>query len=125
MKRDWNVIEEILLHIEEGDIEKYVKKESFLTDLGIDEDTFFGHVELLIDAKIIKNCSVSRGISGRFQSYCFNGVFITMEGHDLLDAMRNKPFWTKIKAKATSSGLGLSWEFIKAAIPVVIKESIG
>ena len=124
MKRDWNIIENILSHIEAGDIERYVKEERYLKDLDIDADEYLGHLELLIDAKIIKNCEAERGPNGRFEECYFEGVFITMQGHDLLDAIRNKKMWTRIKAKAVSTGLGLSWEFIKAAIPVVIKESL-
>ena len=124
MKRNWDVVQNILEHIEAGDINTYFQNEGYLNDLGIDEDVFLGHVEIMLDAGIIKHCTVSRASTGKFAMCSFNGVFITMYGHDLLDAMRNKSFWTKLKAKAVSSGLTLSWEFIKVAIPVVIKESL-
>ena len=90
MKRDWNIIENILSHIEAGDIERYVKEERYLKDLDIDADDYLGHLELLIDAKIIKNCEAERGPNGHFEECYFEGVFITMQGHDLLDAIRNK-----------------------------------
>ena len=107
MKRNWDVVQNILEHIEKGDLVSYCRKECYLLDLGIDKGQYLEHLNLMLDAGIVRQ-----------------GVEMTMIGHDLLDAMRNKSFWTKLKAKAVSSGLTLSWEFIKVAIPVVIKESL-
>lgn len=50
MKRDWNIIKAVLEHVEVSDIEAFYARQKYLTDLGIDEDVFLGHVEILIDA---------------------------------------------------------------------------
>lgn len=122
MKRDWNIIENILSHFETEDISEYVSKMGFVSDLKVSEDVYIGHIEMLSDAGIIKHCVIVRDSTGQFTQYSVSGAFISMQGHDLLDAIRNKKMWTQIKAKAVRSGLSLSWEFIKAAIPIVIKE---
>lgn len=124
MKRDWNVVENILAHIEGEDIADYVKKELYVVDLEISEKEYFGHIEILIDAGLIKGCKVLRSPNGRLSSYYFNGAFITMQGHDLLDAMRDKKVWNRIKSISIKTGVSLSWEFIKAAIPSVMKEFV-
>jgi hypothetical protein len=124
MKRDWRVIENILTHIEDGDLNQYVKKQQYLTDLEIDDKDYFGHIEILIDAGLIKHCSVTRCLDGSFREWHLESPFITMQGHDLLDAMRDKKLWTRIKAKSVQCGVLMSWEFIKAAIPIVLREII-
>ena len=122
MIRDWDTIKVILERIEKGDFQSYVDREGYLTDDHIDESDFFGHIEILSDAGIIKRCTINRNVKGKIVLCDFSGVFISMQGHDLLDALRDKNVWNEIKSKAITSGVSLSWEFIKAAIPVVIRE---
>jgi len=43
---------------------------------------------------------------------------------DLLDALRDQNVWDRIKGRAKKAGVSLSWEFIKASIPVVIGEIV-
>lgn len=124
MIRNWNIIEHVLKRFEAEDVDDYLKSQRYLTELKIDEEDYCKHIELVIDAGLVRNASLDRWIDGKFEAYAFSGAYLTMEGHDLLDAMRNKKFWTRIKAKSVSSGIALSWEFIKAAIPIVIKEAL-
>ena len=50
------------------------------------------------------------------------GAFISMAGHDLLDALRDQTVWNAMLAKAKTIGVAMSWEFIKAALPVVMRD---
>lgn len=123
MKRDWHTIEVILTHVEAGDLASYNTQRGYLRD-GVTEGDFIGHLEILNGAGILRGCTVQRDVRGQ---YCFCDVshaFITMQGHDLLDAIRNQTVWGRIKTKAERSGAPLSWEFIKAAIPEVMKELV-
>ncbi len=123
MKRDWHTIEVILTHVEAGDIASYDTQKRYLRD-GITEDDFIGHLEILNDAEVLRGCSIQRGVDGR---YCFcnaSHAFISMQGHDLLDAIRSDTVWSRVKTKAAQAGVSLSWEFIKAAIPVVMQELV-
>lgn len=123
MKRDWHIIEVVLTHVEAGDIASYDTQKRYLRD-GISEDDFVGHLEILNDAGILRGCSIQRGANGQYSFCNVSHAFITMQGHDLLDAVRNDTVWGRIKAKAAQSGASLSWEFIKAAIPVVMQELV-
>lgn len=122
MKRRWDVIQNILEHIEAEDLYSSMKSHKYIDELGIDEDEYLGHVALLDDAEIIKNCDITRDVNGGILFCNVNGAYVTMEGHDLLDALRDKPVWSKIKMMAMKAGVSLSWQFIKAAIPIAIKD---
>lgn len=125
MKRDWDVVREVLEAVESGDVAGYIRSEEFRTRFPTNPPAdFLGHVEILIDAGIIKNACVKRNPDGEFEFWDFRGAFVTMQGHDLLDAMRNKELWQRVKSKSLHTGISLSWEFIKAAIPVVITEAL-
>ena len=124
MKRRWEIIKDILEHIEAGDLFETLQDERHLKNLDISEDDYVGHIEIMEDAGIIRNCKIDRNMNGEITRYSVLGVFITMQGHDLLDAMRDKSLWSQIKNKSFQTGISLSWEFIKAAIPVVINEMI-
>lgn len=38
---------------------------------------------------------------------------LTWAGHDLLDTLRSKPVWEKIKARAKETGVGLTFDVVK------------
>ena len=124
MKRNWNIIKSVLEHVENGDIVTFYEGEKYLTELCIDEDEFLGHIEILLDAGIIKGGEIRRDAVGKFLSVDMRGAFITMYGHDLLDALRDKAVWNQIRSKAVKAGVSLSWEFIKAAFPLVIQDLV-
>lgn len=121
MKRDWDLVREILEKVEDGSLQTYLSKENFI-DKGITEEDIFGHIEIMLDAGILKNGIVSRGWGGKFSRWDMQGIFISMQGHDLLDALRDQTVWMRIRQKARQSAVSISWEFIKAAIPVVMNE---
>ena len=125
MKRDWQTIRVILEQVESGKLKQYYESRKFDDDPDVrSEENFLGHIEILIDAGILKHCSVKRDTYGRFANFYPNGVFISMHGHDLLDAMRDESLWERLITKARQSGLSLSWEVIKASMPVVIGEML-
>lgn len=120
MKRDWKIIRLILEQAEKENLVEFSRQGNFPE--GIDENKFLAHVELLADAGILRNVDVTRNVNSGIVCCEMNCVFITMEGHDLLDALRDTNVWTRIKEKALRAGVSISWEFIKAAIPAVMKE---
>ena len=122
MIRNWEVIRLILEQIEGGTLYEFItsgKADKHHLLRGQDA-ILLGHVELLIDAGILKHCSVTRNSAGDFVDWDFRGVYITMQGHDLLDALRDENVWDEIKEKAKIAGVTISWEFIKAAIPLIL-----
>ncbi|MCM1223723.1 MAG: DUF2513 domain-containing protein [Lachnospiraceae bacterium] len=121
MKRDWNLIETILTKVEKGHLLSWVGNEEYKKH-SVVEDDLLGHIEILLDAGLLKNGIVKRGGDGEICQYDLRGIYISMQGHDILDALRDKPVWDRIKSKAQKAAVSISWEFIKAAIPVVMRE---
>lgn len=128
MKREWSVIRAILEQVEHGTFRDYIKEGGF-KELSLDAGTctreiLLGHLEILADAGVLKNCRIFRDGDGRIEQWDLIGIYITMQGHDLLDAMRSDTVWNAIKRRAERAGTAISWEMIKVAIPVVLKELI-
>lgn len=123
MIRKWKVVRLILEQVEKGTIQQYtdnIVSSGVIDDVSSEE--FLGHIEILIDAGILRNCTIERDRKGNFIMPDMRKAFISMQGHDLLDALRDSTLWNSIVQKSVNTGVSLSWEFIKAAIPVVIKE---
>ncbi len=125
MKRNWKVVRKILEHIEAEDLRDYVDRCSYAEELRVTKDEFIGHLEILADAGIVKNVSVRRTAEGSIAACGISGAYISMVGHDLLDALRDETVWARILDKARRAGVSISWEFIKAAIPVIMREVAG
>lgn len=125
MKRQWHVIQNILEHVEAGNLKAFLESNQYweyLASVNLTDDDYVGHIEILTDAEIIKNCKVRRNMNGEIIHLDLNGSFISMQGHDLLDALRDQNVWARVRGKAKELGVSVSWEFIKAAIPIVIRE---
>lgn len=123
MKRNWDVFKEILRHIEDASFSEWISSGAYKNDaLTADKDVLLGHLELLLDAELVKHAEVLRDEQGQFARWDFRGIYITMQGHDLLDAMRNNTLWNRLKSHIARAGLSLTWESIKVALPMVISE---
>lgn len=135
MQRSWLLMGQILEEIEHGTLWEWLQKakengdeQSLLKELGNDptepslpiDDRILRHLELLQDAGYIKGFNYKVSIDGRLL-YGRSSIRITMAGYDLKEVINDKKLFNQIKAKAQSAGVKLSWEFIKAAIPAVIK----
>ena len=121
MKRYWDTSRIILEKVEAVELLVYLEKEKYL-DSGMSEEDVLGHIEIMLDAGILQNGKITRGWAGKFSQYDVQGVVISMAGHDLLDALRDQNVWLRIRNKARQAAVSLSWEFIKAAMPVVMRE---
>ncbi len=85
-----------------------------------EQTTYLRHLELLVDSGYIIGVDVSFNRVG--YSLDFDCPRLTMEGYDFKDVLQDKKLWNKIKQKAEDNTMKLSWEFIKAAIPISIKD---
>lgn len=141
MRRDWDVIREILIAFEQDRFIEYANSVTLSaneiillnkqTD-GIDEAErqevkagmliekrceIWRHMELLQDCKLI--------VSTQFDTAGKNNCMrLSMLGHDFLDAMRDTKTWNRITVKAKEAGVSLTWETVKVALPLVIKDLI-
>lgn len=135
MKRNWDLIRDILCALEEDRFVEYVrsgglsdKETQKFTDLKsgrIDTESLeeakqkrrneiWLHVELLFDCGVIQNTQFDREGTN-------NNYRLSMQGHDFLEDLRNQDVWEKIKAQALKSGAKLTWTFITAATEQIIQ----
>ena len=50
---------------------------------------------------------------------------LTWAGHDLLDTLRSKPVWERIKMTAKDKGIELTFEAVKMLGSVALKSVVG
>lgn len=116
MKRDMDLVREILIEIEErSDFDvPYVPDIEGKTDHEI-----FYHIKIMHEAALIEasNWSGDDGPHWLAKS-------LTNAGHDFLDAARNETLWAKAKAKVLSSGGVLTIEALKIGLALAVKNAI-
>jgi len=124
MKRDWDVIRQVLT-----DIEAIAPSAKDKFSIGVSRDEkdeekqiFVAHVFLLRDAGFIKG-SNSSTMAGK----SILAPDLTWEGHELLATIRSRPVWEKIKSTAQEKGIELSFDAVvqlgKAAVAWVVAQA--
>lgn len=122
MKRDWDIIREILIQIESDSLNEWIDNcdsSPCVHDYPNGKEIVLGHLELLIGAGMIQHAEVKRNNKGDFEYWDLRGAYLTMQGHDVLDALRDKSIWGQIKFIASKKKIAITWEFLKASIPVI------
>lgn len=116
MKRDWAMIERVLADIEAE------RTEDVANTIADDDECekYLRHLELLVDCGYVMGVDISFTRAG--YRLDLNHPRLTMAGYDFKDILQDKKLWNAIKRKAQDGTMKLSWEFIKAAVPVVLKE---
>lgn len=94
MKRDWNLIRDLLLDFE---------KENTPCEFMIRDDKIRYHMYLLEDASYIE---IDLEIKGVDIVTC--NVLITNAGHDFLNYVRDNEIWESIKEHVESKGLSIN-----------------
>jgi len=115
MKRDWDVVREVLTEIE-------ADNEDRLTYGDNSDRIKTRHAFLLRDAGFISGVDAST-MDGK----ALLTPELTWEGHELLATLRSKPLWEKIKKAAQDKGIELSFEAVivlaKTLLASVITQS--
>ncbi|MGQ0430350.1 MAG: DUF2513 domain-containing protein [Gammaproteobacteria bacterium] len=102
MKRDWDVIRQVLTEIEEDNQDRLT--------YGDQEDRIkTRHAFLLRDAGFISGIDAST-----MEGKALLTPELTWEGHELLATIRSKPLWEKITKAAQDKGIELSFEAVIA-----------
>lgn len=117
MKRDWDVVRQILLELEEaeGPTVRMVGID------GMDGQVFGYHAKLMRDAGLVE-AEIQEWLEGRINAQVDR---MTWKGHEFLDSIRHKSIWDKIKANAEEKGVSLTFETIKLLATSVIKHKLG
>lgn len=118
MKRNPDLIREILFKIEEHQDTECELTDKDLTKTASEEEVLY-HVELLIEAGLIK-AEMANDITGR-EVACIDRL--TWEGHNFVEAARNNTNWQKAKTIMAKTG-GFVLELTKPLLLELLKQQI-
>ncbi|MGY2488218.1 DUF2513 domain-containing protein [Cupriavidus sp. CP313] len=108
MKRDWDTIRDVLLEVEELDAAKFADRQ-YGPVARCDDPVKAMHAVLLWKAGYIEGADAS-SMDGGDSVVAFG---LTWDGHDLLDTIRSKAVWERIKDVAKNKGIELTFEAVK------------
>jgi len=114
MKRDWDVIRDILIEVEALDSAKF-EEIKYGPASENDEPQKAVHGVLLCKAGFIEGTNASDQ-SG--EAVLATGL--TWAGHDLLQTIRSKTVWERIKTTAKDKGLELTFDAVKELSKVAV-----
>jgi hypothetical protein len=107
MKRDWDVIREVLIEVESLNADE---RDRFAYCVRSDRDsTKDAHALLLRKAGLLEGADAES--MGEAALLC---PALTWQGHELLDTLRSKPVWQRIKSTAKDKGVELTFDTVKA-----------
>jgi FPC/CPF motif-containing protein YcgG len=108
MKRDWDIIREILIKFEEHDPKNGgVQLSGFPGDKAYE---YSYHVELLLEAGLVHG-HMSKTIGRHAQNFIVDRL--TWAGHEFLDAIRSDTVWNKTKNSFIKGGLTMTFDLVK------------
>jgi hypothetical protein len=113
MKRDWDVIREVLSEVENLSA-KQISELHY--DASKDQSSKSEHAIFLWKAGFIEGIDAS----GMNRPYLI-AQGLTWDGHELLDTIRSKPVWEKIKATAFDKGVELTFDSVKMLGSMALK----
>ena len=110
MKLDYDLLKEILEHIEEvsdGQTLNEVGQSTFSTlDLSCESfDELAYHFDLLAENGFIRGVAERQAFRGHRAIMSLRYYGLTLAGHQLLDGMRQQGIWNKIKSSAEALGV--------------------
>ena len=110
MKRDWDVIREVLIEVEALDTHTRDKAQYSVTHgQPADTDLKAEHALMLWEAGFIDASD-----AGADEGPALLSPKLTWQGHDLLETMRSPRVWNRIKTVAEEKGVELTFDAVKA-----------
>lgn len=124
MKRDWDVIRDILTQVEEIPTGEGAIQLSAFPAEQAGEVSY--HMELLIEAGLVHGKMAKTLGPG---PYNFIAMRLTWEGHEFIDAVRNDTVWQKAKKSFISNGISMTFDLVKSVATEIaasyIKATVG
>ncbi len=109
MKRNWDMIRDILTKLEEfSNEEGRFNLSRFSQDKHVEISY---HMELLIEAGLV-NGQMSEEFGPGPEDFFVNRL--TWQGHEFLDAIRNDTVWQKTKKTFLSQGISMTFDLVKS-----------
>lgn len=122
MKRDMDIVRNLLLLVESKPANRYFRFPDS-EHAGADRmEEMLAEMGRLIDAGLIRG----NGTKNAMGSYSWFTVWdLTQEGADLLETIRNETVWEQTKDKVRSVGGGMAIETIKAVATYYLNKLLG
>ena len=118
MTRDWELVREILVKLEEkSDTKKGLRPEEIQSH---DREVVSYHIKLLLQARLVEG-ECSKALSAPLYCFAYN---LTWEGHEFLDKIRNDTVWNKVKTTLKNKGIEFSFDSIKILASEYIRSMI-
>ncbi len=123
MKRDWDLIREMLTKVESMSCyDNNLSIAAFKIDSYEERYLASEHMKLLIDKGFVYGAM--HPIAGREpKGFSVNGL--TWEGHEFLDSIRSDTVWNKTKETFATKGLEMTFETIKAVAAAAMTSMLG
>jgi hypothetical protein len=111
MKRDWDVIRELLTRVEECSVpDDMIQLSSFPPERAAEISY---HMELLIEAGLVDG-QMSKTLGPGPPS--FFATRLTWDGHEFLDGIRSETVWQKTKKSFVSNGTSMTFDLVKSVV---------
>lgn len=117
MKRDWNLIRDILIAIEQSATFRDVIRPNEID--GYSEAEVSYHIALLEEAGLV----TAKCIQKREDLFCM-AQNLTWQGHEFLDKVRENTTWQNFKQTLADKSISLSLESIKAMATYYIGQQL-
>jgi hypothetical protein len=119
MKRDMDLVRQILLKIEEHEHGLAPRN---LAIEGYSEEQIAYHVHLMGQGGLLQVADVTHTGSASPEAIPLRMLW---GGHDFLDAAREQSIWDKAKAKIAGAGASVTFEVLKAVLVGITKDALG
>ena len=133
MKRDWNIIRDLLKATEEDRLLEFLDDKDAEVDRASTEAEreklekisfdYYGHLELLIDDDAIRGITVDCSNLGNW-SYGAGRPRLSTSGFDLLDALQSKTVWARVKDYAKENTLPITGALVREVLLRAIQSQI-
>lgn len=115
MKRDFNLLREILLIVEASPAGEVITEMEL--EGAPDEGTAIEHIELLIEAGLVEGQVTPPDL--------FAIGRLTNAGHDFLESARNNSVWEKVMCKVKDKGGAVTIEILSSLLTEAGKKLLG
>ena len=117
MKRDMDLVREILIYVEENANDRsFLHAPQVKDGAEVSENEMNYHIKLLSEANLIHTKKTYSG----WLIYS-----LTWEGHDFLDAAKNEGVWKRVQKTVSEKGGSLPFDVVKALTIQFAREAVG
>ena len=121
MKRDLDLIRDILIAIEANDTTNDLTVDDIVTDEHSAQEVSY-HLKLLSDCNYIKAKMLSY-VGCPYDDFWIERL--TSSGHDYLDSVRDQGIWTETKERVASAAVSAPLEIIKQVAVSILSLKLG